>query len=208
MLRVIVTDIDGTILDNINRKFNCAMKTVGDRISKKQCEENYSIKHLFSIEEYMDFLKLFYSEQLLELDTPVKGALDTLKWFMDSGFGIFYLTGRTDCAEYPMKSGTMAWLRSRGFPYPDNDKVFLSLKKDMDIDDRDFKVNAIMDTKKAGFAVVGVGDHLNDAIAYNHIGAIPFIFKHKYTKDTEFPRGTRMITEWEAVKKWVEENLI
>lgn len=91
------------------------------------------------------FKRFFTNEYLLE-DAANEGAAAYCRDIRSAGSGVVYLTGRDEA----MREGTLANLRSHGFPTPDAKDVHLMLKPRFDTPDHEFKDEAISRIKKMG----------------------------------------------------------
>lgn len=83
----------------------------------------------------------FFSNDFLDLDFPLPGAVDFVEACLDRGAEVMYLTGR-DVAR--MGIGTEKSLRQCRFPF-DHPDVSLILKPSKELDDAEFKADVIED---------------------------------------------------------------
>ncbi|MBL7687897.1 MAG: HAD family hydrolase [Bdellovibrionaceae bacterium] len=83
----------------------------------------------------------FFSNDYLDRDFPLPGAVDFVKNGIEAGADVLYLTGR-DTAR--MQAGTIKSLEAHGFPN-DGVRARLGLKPDLRLDDAEFKAEVIAD---------------------------------------------------------------
>jgi hypothetical protein len=93
----------------------------------------------------------FFSNDYLEWDVPVAGAVEFTRALADAGAVIVYLTGR-DAPN--MEAGTRRSLEKCGFPL--GEKTRLILKPDKATDDRAFKRDVAGDIAKLGVVTLAV----------------------------------------------------
>ena len=83
----------------------------------------------------------FFSNDFLDRDFPLPGAVQFVEDCLQAGAEVLYLTGR-DVAR--MGAGTATSLRASGFPF-DGVRSRLQLKPDKSLDDAEFKADVIAD---------------------------------------------------------------
>ncbi|MDX9730496.1 MAG: HAD family hydrolase [Bdellovibrionales bacterium] len=86
----------------------------------------------------------FFSNEFLELDFPLPGAVSFVEECLRHGSEVLYLTGR-DVKR--MQEGTLRSLQSTGFPL-DGDRSRLVLKPTKDLNDAHFKADIMVDLVK------------------------------------------------------------
>ncbi len=208
MERLIVCDIDGTILENLKRKQQCIREASGKSIGLGELAKKYEINRFLTMGEYGRFAKLFFSGKYLALDTPIPGAARALNHLLHKGYLIVYLTGRHHSPQNPeqsMRKETLDWLAHNNFPQP-GEGAEIIMKPGSEQGDEEFKRNIISRIREMGFAIAGIGDLPSDALAYSRLGGTPLIFRRVYNKDQKMPPGTIMVDKWEEVLEWVERN--
>ncbi len=207
MERLIICDIDGTILENLKRKQQCIREATGRSLGLEQLSLHYEIDRLLTTEEYGRFSRLFFSSRYLALDTPIPGAARSLDRLLHKGYLIVYLTGRHDSPlpEQCMRAGTLEWLERNGFPRPGAGAEIV-MKSDPEQADEDFKRGIIPRIRGMGFSIAGIGDLPSDALTYSRLGATPLIFRRIYNKGRPMPPGTIMVDRWEEILEWADRN--
>lgn len=86
----------------------------------------------------------FFSNDFLDRDFPLPGAVDFVKRCLESGADVIYLTGRDTTR---MGEGTVKSLRECGFPL-DDVRAKLWLKPERELDDAEFKADVMADLVK------------------------------------------------------------
>lgn len=208
MEKLIICDIDGTILENTKRKQQCIREAAGRSIGIEELAKYYDITKLLTMGEYGRFARLFFSNKYLLLDTPIQGAAKALNHLLGRGYFIVYLTGRHHNPKNPeegMRKGTLEWLAHHNFPQP-GAGAGIVMKSCQEQDDEDFKREIMPRIRGMGFSIAGIGDLASDALTYSRLGATPIIFRRPYNKDQAMPPGTVMVDKWEDVLGWIERN--
>lgn len=201
-MKVVLCDIDNTILWNHKRKQFCARK-VGFEVSLKTVREQYSIMGLMSRKQKERFARLFFSNKYLSIDEPRKGAARVLNQLAKSHI-IAYYTARHHNPKKPsesMRSGTLKWLKRHGFPYPDGKRTFLFMKPKANPDPKDdlkFKKRAIEKVKQLGEPFIAIDDMPSDAAIYKKIGFIPIVIKAPHIHSA---RGFLYAKNWAEIEK-------
>lgn len=198
MRKVIVTDIDGTILRNDKRKYNSVVQTLGKVIERKFSEIPGSPDFLEG-EALERFNSLFFSDTYIPLDEPMKNASKVLKYLHGNGFIIVYLTGRP----HTLKEATVKWLESNGFPVPGVQDVHIVSREEGESLEG-FKHNSMRRIMEFGMPVVGIGNTPEDAMAYIKNNMRSIIIKGPLPPET-FPKGSVIVDDWEKVAIQVDK---
>lgn len=165
----LITDIDNTIADPSERIKRSLSELGRGEVYEKTSESFGGFEEYLSPGEMEEFWGLFLSDRFLQLDKPAPGAADFLNEVRSNGVELFYMTGRHDESGDSMRNGTVDWLRSNGFPDPEEPGVELFMKPTRKEDDKEYKRSLLkerLSTKLTERNVVGLGDHPDDAEAY------------------------------------------
>lgn len=176
---LILCDVDNTILWNFRRKWFCARKA-GAEISMRAAKENYSIRKFLNTKQKRIFDRIFFSNRYLHMDIPRKDASKTIQ-MLSKKYRIVYFTARHE----GMRKGTSQWLKTHGFPYPDNKKVFLFMKPRMNpeiSDDIAYKKKTISEIKKLGKPFVAIDDIPEELEFFKKAGFKTILIKTPYNR--------------------------
>ena len=145
-MEFIITDIDGTIVDNRKRKQICVNLITGHEFSFAEVNARFGLEHLsLTQDEKIQIFKLFGTNDLINdprcIDTVIPGATEALQNIMQQDYGIIYLTGRHHDPDNhdSIREGTIKNFRIHGFPLPDNIQMHLVMKPNRDERDDVFK---------------------------------------------------------------------
>ena len=206
----IITDIDGTIIDNSNRKYYCAKIAINDSVTYEQVNSHYNIDHLKpSQKQKTKFWDLFLSEIYMNHtpyeDTPIVGAEPVLTKWYKKGIIIAYATGRHHDVKtgQSMKGGTLHSLNRMNFPLPDDQKVFLFMKPNRWMKDIDFKQQIYQKVAYRGTILAIIGNRPNDVDKQFHrltATRIGFSENPYSTKDRKkFDNDVILASSWKKV---------
>lgn len=197
MDKLIITDIDCTILDNSMRKRQSMVEALGKVVASPK---GYGVG--LEGEERKRFFNVFLSGKYTALDRPYPEAREALKWVVSKGIALVYATGRPKVG---MQEPTLKWLEQHDFPVPDQKKVFLFLNEE-----HDGKLECLRETLsrvcEIGFPLCGIGDRPSDAEGYVSAGFPALILNVHKLSQQDFPRGTLLFDNWDGIKEWIERN--
>jgi phosphoglycolate phosphatase-like HAD superfamily hydrolase len=174
-IKLLIFDIDLTISDNFARKKKAIERGIGRRLKEKSFQR---IKRAYGLEAILKGLgfreseipllqekilnHFFYDEDLFDLDTPLEGAVETLKSLAKEGYKIYYLTGR------PLIQTAEKFLNYYGFPAG---PVFAEMIKPGESEKKIKLFAAIVKHAKINpREALAVGDLPGDAIAAKKVG--------------------------------------
>lgn len=195
MRPLVVFDLDATLFDNRPRilkiledittehdgKMPDSVKQVIKSIEPVQMR--YGVKdtlmdHGLEDKKWLDFFfqgwwERFFTNEYVVLDHPIAGAPEFIRKVNKAGGVVIYLTGRDTPG---MRKGTLQSLEKHGFLMPDEKTLYLITKPAFEMDDREFKEDAIETLKKMG-TVAAVFDNepdLNNLMAKAFPDALHF----------------------------------
>lgn len=206
-MEVLITDIDGTILVNGKRKLQALRDITGEREYKKLSRTflaSFPSDYL-SPARVHKFDRIFYSGKYLHLDEPISDAAEVLT-DLNTNYKLVYLTSRHDVVNDSMLPGTLEWLETHNFPVPDDEKTYIVMKPKRKQSNVKYKSEAIPRIKEIGEIMVGIGDQLGDALAYDGSGVNPLIIYNSAFLFSKWPDTTSIVTNWEEVGDWIQDN--
>ncbi len=174
----LITDIDNTIADPSERIKRSLSELGREEVYEKTCGSFGGFEDYLSPGETEEFWCLFLSDRYLHLDKPAPGAADFLNEAKSDGVELFYITGRHDESGDSMRTGTVDWLLSNGFPNPEGAGVELFMKPTRKENDKEYKRSLLKERLSPRWPernVVGFGDHPGDAEAYEAGGVRPIL---------------------------------
>jgi len=206
--RLIITDIDGTILRHDRRVEQVLQDSSWMSFSAREIETG-KWKYLTDKAKQKRFLQFFFSkryfnERVLQLDKPAPKAAEVLQDLRRKGLGIIYLTGRYDSPDGSVKHSTKYWLVKHGFPSPDELDVQLIMKPSLEMDDQEFKDFVLGRIVKRGQVLVGIGDQPGDALAYAHHGILPILISswlHPKEELQHLVKGIQVVQDWAKLRQ-------
>jgi predicted secreted acid phosphatase len=210
MKRLIICDIDGTILTNERRHYETFVKVTGKKPDFEAFKKvHWKAKEMLTPEQHKKYQDLNALDDYVHLDTPIEGAREVLKWILSKGYTLVYVTGRhhNPASGDSMMKGTMEWMQKNGFPVPDNNNIFLIMKEHRDHDDLGFKVRVAERIKEMGLPIAGIGDMQADAIFYSKLGVPALIFDSGDVRSKPMPGGVVWVKTWKDVMKWIMDNV-
>ena len=202
MKPLIITDIDGTILDSEKRRYQSLVELLGTIPAQEM--KAYDLPGLTD-EQRTSFFQIFHSGKYTYLDRPLKNAAETLNWAVSKGIAIAYITGRPSLEGRNMLPSTMDWLKTHEFPIPDQETVHLFLKE-VDGPKDEFLKECLPKARALGFPICGIGDTPEDACSYISDSLPALILNTHQFPENKFPRGTLRMKNWETIKDWIQKN--
>lgn len=209
--KLVICDIDNTILINLKRKQQSIKEVTGEVVSREILSREYDIQsRLLKGKQADKFYDIFLSDKHIHLDESIPHSANVLNDIVNKDYVLVYLTGRHDSPNDSMKKETLEWLKKHGFPVPNNN-VRLFMKEDRHVSDDEYKNRAIPEILSIGRAIVGIGDTPDDATIYSKYGIKPVIFFTGFFSEGELKvnKDVIIVDDWREIKKivfdWVVE---
>jgi hypothetical protein len=109
----------------------------------------------------------FFTSEYCQDDLAIAGAVRYVHDVLATGSRVVYCTGRHE----GMRAGTVTCFAREGFPVPDDDRVHLMMKPDLQEHDDDFKVRARAPLAALGLVVAAFDNepiHINSYFEHFH----------------------------------------